>query len=43
MDLTYEEYINFINDLLMQEFTDNEYHMFSDVKIIGSSDSLLIL
>jgi hypothetical protein len=26
MDLTYEEYINFINHLFMQEFTDDAYH-----------------
>lgn len=26
MDLTYDEYIDFINDLCMQEFTDFLYH-----------------
>jgi hypothetical protein len=26
MDLTYEEYIEFINDLCMQEFKDFLYH-----------------
>lgn len=27
MDLTYEEYINFINHLFIQEFYDDAYHM----------------
>ena len=27
MDITYEEYIEYINHLFMQEFTDDEYHL----------------
>ena len=27
MDMTYDEYINFINHLFMQEFLDDSYHM----------------
>ena len=27
MDMTYDEYIEFINHLFMQEFVDFEYHM----------------
>ena len=27
MNLTYDEYINFINHLFMQEFLDGSYHM----------------
>jgi hypothetical protein len=26
MDMTYDDYINFINHLFMQEFLDDEYH-----------------
>lgn len=26
MDITYEEYINYINHLFMQEFVDHAYH-----------------
>lgn len=26
MDLTYDEYINFINHLFMQEYLDDAYH-----------------
>ena len=27
MDMTYDDYIDFINHLFMQEFTDDAYHM----------------
>ena len=27
MDMTYDEYIDFINHLFMQEFVDDAYHM----------------
>jgi hypothetical protein len=27
MNLTYDEYISFINHLFMQEFLDDSYHM----------------
>jgi hypothetical protein len=27
MDMTYEEYIDFINHLFMQEFIDDAYHL----------------
>lgn len=27
MDMTYDEYIDFINHLFLQEFTDDEYHV----------------
>jgi hypothetical protein len=26
MDLTYDEYLNFINHLFIQEYLDDEYH-----------------
>lgn len=32
MDLTYDEYINYINDLFLQEMLDESYHY-------GKSDS----
>lgn len=40
MDLTIEEYVNFLNHLLVHEYLDTAYH-FSDT--ISDSDSLLIL
>lgn len=39
MDLTYEEYIDFINHLFMQEFTDDAYH----TGLESTIDSLTIL
>lgn len=39
MDLTYEEYINFINYLFMQEFTDDAYHVGRESTV----DSLTVL
>lgn len=40
MDLTYEEYIEFINHLFMQEFVDFAYHFGQNN---STADSLLIL
>lgn len=40
MDLTYEEYIDYINHLFMQEFVDFQYHM-GDTE--ATVDSLNIL
>jgi len=34
MDMTYDEYIDFINHLFLQEFVDFDYHM-------GHSDSTI--
>lgn len=40
MDMTYDEYIDYINHLFMQEFVDFEYHM-SDTE--STTESLTIL
>jgi hypothetical protein len=39
MDLTYDEYIEFINHLFMQEFVDEDYHYGRE----SNTDSLSIL
>lgn len=40
MDMLYDEYTDFVNDLFMQEFLDFEFHMgHSDSTV----DSMLIL
>ena len=40
MDMTYDEYIEFINHLLLQEFLDFSYHM-GDTE--STAESLIIL
>lgn len=40
MDLTYDEYIEFINHLFMQEFLDFAYHMGDNESTV---DSLTII
>lgn len=40
MDLTYDEYIDFINDLFMQEMLDFDFH-FRDTDSITESLTIL--
>lgn len=44
MDMTYDEYIDFVNHLFLQEFADFEYHDYRDGLLYGScADALKIL
>jgi hypothetical protein len=36
MDMTYDEYIEFINHLFMQEFLDFAYHLAEDESTVES-------
>jgi hypothetical protein len=44
MDLTYEEYVDYLNHFLLQEFTDFDFHDYRDGHLSGScADALSIL
>ena len=44
MDLTYEEYVGYLNHLLLQEFTDFDFHDYRTGAHWGScADALTIL
>ena len=36
MDMTLDEYIEFINHLFLQEFTDFDYHFNEDASTVGA-------
>ena len=40
MDMTYDEYIEFINHLFMQEFEDFDYHFKDDASTVDALATL---